>query len=43
MRTTCIAPRIDLQREVVHATPRKRHIVRTEVLDRPAEAADAIT
>ena len=43
MGTTGLAPCIDLRREVADAAPRKHHIVPAEVLDRPAEAGDAIT
>src|SRR6202171_2158705 len=42
MGPPCLAPGIDLGHEVADATARKRHIVRAEVFDRPAEAADAI-
>ncbi len=43
MGTTCLAPGIDLRREVADAAPRNRHVVSAEVLDRPAQAAHAIT
>ena len=43
MGTTCLAPGIDRRREVACAAPRSPHIFSSEVFDRPAEAAHAIT
>src|SRR4051794_3238599 len=42
MATTCLTPGIDLRRERIDAAPARDHAVRAEVVDRPAEAVDAI-
>ena len=43
MGSTCLAPGIDLRRDLAYIAPREHHIVPAEVLDRSAEAAHAIT
>jgi Luciferase-like monooxygenase len=43
MRTTNLAPGIDLGRELAHALARERRKVRTEVVHGPAKAAHALT
>src|SRR4051812_7945343 len=42
MRATSLPPTVDLCREVAHAAARKRHVIGAEVLDRPAQALDAV-